>query len=117
MVDKRNSIRFKIKNRAFSKLSDHSCPYHVALILDMSTEGMAFSYLGKDAICQNLNKLDIMYEDGLCINDVCVKIISDIKIQRKKITTRRCGVQFVNLTPQQQQYIGNFIKAYAAGSA
>lgn len=117
MVNQRTCTRFKVKDRAFTKLSDNSSPYHVALIVDMSRSGMAFSYLGAASISPNVSCLDILYEDGLCLNAIPVKIISDISIERKKIPTRRCGVQFGELTPMQQSHIENFIQKYAEGTA
>ena len=82
-------------------------------IVDISRGGISFEYIPVDDTIVDNNVLDIILDDtGRRFNSLPFQSISDIEIPDpcySPVIMRRRGVQFVNLTTQQQFDLENFI--------
>lgn len=96
-----------------------SYPGKVGQIIDVSRRGLALSYVtNKDQPFSPL-ELDIVLPDGsVYLNKLPCRTISDFDTDDGttiKFATRRCGVEFGNLTDDQKFALNHFIQHYTAG--
>jgi len=85
----------------------------VGEIIDISRGGLAFRYVDRgDWKDMPPSDLGILFGNGeLCLEDVPLKVISDCAINDGINITRRCGVQFKELTEKQLEQLEYFIWA------
>jgi hypothetical protein len=107
LVERRKQARFQVKNPAF--VFD---AMNVGRIVDISVDGLAFTYDGKETWPRQLTELDLLIDRKTFLNRMPVRVVSDFIISeepRYRLITRQCGVQFGRLTPGQLQQLENFI--------
>jgi len=113
--EKRKQQRYLVKGRAIAIVSPNNIlPYE---ILDISQSGLAFSYRGLEQWENDLLELELIYDQECCIDKVPIKIISDSPLDDSSRALRRCGVQFGELTPNQQSQLEYFIQEHTIGIA
>lgn len=87
-------------------------------IVDISLGGLAFRYIPSPKASNRLSHIDILLTDGsFCLNKVPVQTISDFEIDSETsvdLETRRCSVQFGDLTDNQKSDLRYFIQTYAS---
>ena len=83
-------------------------------LVDVSQGGLAFNYEDKKPFNIGvLVRMDIIRDDVTILN-IPVKIISDIEIQNPAELSRRCGVEFGQLSREQQEKIAFLLKKFAS---
>ena len=114
LVNRRKYKRFKIDGRAFAYYETRSPK--IAEITDISIEGVAFSYVG---IAEKVNQpfeLEIILPDSTRLMEkLPCRTVSDCKLVSGMDDgrgTRRCSVQFSDLTDDQRVKIEDFIENY-----
>jgi len=112
-IEKRKRDRFKVRSGAFVSIKSDTDT--IGPIRDISRDGFAFRYIGKEGeICGPL-EVDIFYAgSGLYVQKVQSKTISDFKTDKKassgSLAIRQCCAQFFELTDNQISLLDYFIR-------
>ena len=114
LINQRQDRRFQIKNRAFAMLANWTIRFE---IIDISSKGLAFRYIGKEKWFSDLNELDLLYGEDFCLKKFPIISISDYTISKSFIPMRRHSVMFHKLQPHQQDQLQQFIRNCAKGNA
>jgi len=118
-AERREKERFRPQKMVFVAFK----PQFVKLgkILDISKGGLCCQYLAKeDQVREVAVQADIfMSENGYYLPDVSCKMVWDTETEEKMtfpvgFQSRRCGLQFVKLTKEQQDKIELFLQKYTA---
>jgi len=114
LTNRRQHERFRINGRAF--IYYEAPTPKIAEIIDISTDGVAFSYVGRaEPVNQNLSLEVILPDSTRFMEKLPCKTISDCQIDSatdQGLGTRRCSVQFENLADDQRGKIECFINDY-----
>jgi hypothetical protein len=89
-------------------------------IVDISTDGLAFTYVGDEQSLNVSSQLEIMPGDcSSRLREMPFEIISDSQTAPKADFTclemRRCSMQFGKLTPTQKRQLDGFIENHSTG--
>jgi hypothetical protein len=119
-IERRQSKRFKVAEGAFAALINHS--NKLGQIKDISEKGLSFRYIGSEAEHSEARELKIILGNGgLCLEGIPFKEVSDFEIKREfsfsSIRMRRIGLEFGELTPEQQARLSTFIQNHTIGEA
>ncbi len=110
--ERRQYNRFRARNDALVMIPTESAPSY-GFLVDISTGGISFEYIPVDDTTADTEELNIMLdESGRRFNNLRFKNISDFEISESHyspVIMRRRGVQFVDLTTEQQSNLENFI--------
>ncbi len=92
-------------------------PLEIGEITDISRGGIAFQYIQKEKQLDDFKTLDILVaEDDFYLQDLRINVVSDVPVAGDlglgPFTTRRMGVQFCDLTPEQETALSHFISSY-----
>ena len=113
--EKRNFPRYILKGRAIAVLSPTDImPYQ---IIDISRNGLAFSYRGSEGWGDDLLELILQDDENFYLDKIPIRIISDSPLDESSQYLRRCGVQFGELTPNQKAQLDYFIQKHLVGLA
>ena len=108
----RKRKRFQVPKGVFVGIGPHFAK--VGRLTDLSTDGLAFRYVGNSKPSSGSYADIFMLEGDLFLAKLPIKIISDVEIVEKapssSVTTRRCGVQFGELTQSQTGQLEYFIQ-------
>jgi c-di-GMP-binding flagellar brake protein YcgR len=114
LTDRRRHERFRINGRAFVYYENRGPK--IAEITDISTGGIAFSYVGIDESINQELSLEVILPDSTRFMDkLPCKTVSDCQMdldQDEGLGKRRCSVRFSDLTQDQQAKIASFIDDY-----
>ena len=114
MAERRKYERLKIKGKAVAYYKTHSPK--VAEIIDISQQGLAFSYVGSTEPPNSSFEIDIVFPDRTdYVEGISCRSVSDCEIASGTgdcIGTRRCGVQFGELTDDQRAKIQRLINGF-----
>ena len=116
MLERRKYKRFQVQDDAVAVLRpfvDMRGP-----IIDISRGGLAFRYITAKSSQDRSSKLDIMLPDlSFCLGSLPIKKICDFEVTSKLVfgntKTRRCSVQFRNLTNEQMSQLDHFIENHS----
>ena len=119
-VERRQMKRFKVAEGAFAALINHGSK--LGQIKDISALGLSFRYIDSDEAHTDASELKIILgSGGLCLDNVPFKEIADFEIKSEfsfsSIKMRQVGLQFGELTPDQQVRLKNFIQNHTIGEA
>jgi hypothetical protein len=124
-IDRRKHERFKIINAAFATVGAPSS--QKCMILDISSSGLAFRHFKntkniKEVDANDVNKLDISVTgEDIYLSKIPFKTVYDAEIKTEmpldKIKTRRRGIKFGRLTPQQRSQLANIIQKHTTTMA
>lgn len=108
--DRRADVRFKVENNAIAVLG----PLNEGLgeLVELSLEGFSFLYHEDEQLArETVENLTLFGEEPLCLGKVPIRTISDHAVETGPgdLVTRRCGVQFGELTPSQKNLLEKFI--------
>ena len=110
-VERRKHKRIRVKSGAFVGVGPHF--NQVGPLVDISTGGLAFCYMARKKQPNGLS-LDIFLTDGdFYLSYVPFKALSDSEIRNNTAgytPTRRCRVQFGDLTESQLSQLEHFIE-------
>jgi len=114
--EKRKYARYILTGRAVAILSPNNIiPYQ---ILDISRNGLAFSYYGSEFWNDEVLELELLDgEENFSLDKIPIRIISDCASDESSKNLRRCGVQFGELSPGQNALLDYFIQKYTVGIA
>jgi hypothetical protein len=115
MANQRKFKRFQVKGRAVAVLGNWTITFD---IIDISENGLAFCYVGKDKwVNEDLLAMDLYYENDFCLKELPIISISDFLFRHSFIPMRRHSVMFDMLSPQQQTQLQYFLNNYTVGQA
>jgi hypothetical protein len=119
-VERRHMKRFKVAEGAFAALINHGS--RLGQIKDISKLGLSFRYIDSEEEHPDARELKIILgSGGLCVDKVPFKKVTDFEIKSEfrfsSIKMRQIGLQFGNLTPEQQVRLNNFIQNHTIGEA
>jgi c-di-GMP-binding flagellar brake protein YcgR len=113
--ERRKAKRYLVKGRAMAVLSpNHILPYQ---IIDISRNGLAFSYHGQHIWDDELLQLEIYDDENIFLDKIPIRIVADCPLDESSKNLRRCGVQFGELTPSQKAQLEYFIQEHTIGLA
>ena len=119
-VERRQMKRFKVVEGAFAALVNHGSK--LGQIKDISGIGLSFRYIDSAEAQTDARKLKIILgSGGLCLDNVPFKKVTDFEIKSEfsfsSIRMRQIGLQFGELTPEQQTRLNYFIQNHTIGEA
>jgi len=110
--ERRQHNRIKARNNAYVIFPTTSATLY-GFIVDISRGGICFEYIPLDDSVVDADVLDIILSDtGRRFNSLPFQSISDTEIFDpcySPVVFRRRAVKFIDLTPQQQSDLENFI--------
>jgi hypothetical protein len=119
-IERRQSKRFKVAEGAFAALINHS--NKLGQIKDISEKGLSFRYIDSEEEHSKARELKIILSSGgLCLEGVPFKEVTDFEIKNEfsfsSIRMRRIGLEFGELTPEQEIRLNTFIQNHTIGEA
>jgi c-di-GMP-binding flagellar brake protein YcgR len=120
ILDKRRYERFQVPTySAYAAFRSHRPgSFIMGKIVDISLGGLAFRYFPRPKASNRSFHIDIFLMDGsFSLNKVPVQTISDFEIDSETsfgLETRRCSVQFGDLTDNQKFNLRYFIQTYSS---
>ncbi len=121
-TERRKFRRFLAQNAAFAVLRPHFTM--LGKIKDISRGGLAFEYIAHEGQKRGSSEIDILITgDRFYLPKIPSQKIYDIKIGEENQTlidrfeTRRCGLQFGELTEEQADELEFFLNNYTTGTA
>lgn len=118
--EQRRYIRFFTKRKTFAAL--RSGFDKVGKVLDISINGLAFSYIIEDTPLEKTFQVDIFQsENGFYLSNIPCRVIYDIQNKNLRydllIQPRRCGLCFGKLSKKQEDELLYFLKRYTKATA
>ena len=118
--ERRQWKRFKVAEGAFAALINHC--NKLGQIRDISEKGLSFRYIDSEEGPSEARELKIILSNGgLCLEGVPFKEVTDFEIKSEfsfsSIKMRRIGLEFGELTPDQQMHLNTFIQNHTIGEA
>ena len=108
--ERRRHERYKVQNRSTvltyptSTLSDS--------VLDVSATGLSFTYIGWEKWPQEGIKVDILDREYF-LENIPAHVISDLQLNEKSKSLRRCSVEFGLLDKDQKDNLRLYIESVA----
>ncbi len=117
MLERRKYKRLQVQNDAIAVLRpivDKRGP-----IIDISRGGLAFRYITAKNSPDRSSKLDILLSDlSFCLGSLPIRTVCDFEVTSELAfgytKTRRCSVQFRELTQEQMSLLDHFIENHSA---
>jgi len=118
LEEKRKFKRFKGKEGAFAAFTRPNEFMNVGQIQDISMGGLCAQYLSTNEDNKGCSEIKIFGTNDRFINlgGVQCRIVYDREVpedSRKQIRTRRCGVEFENLSAKRLSMLQDFIDSFA----
>jgi hypothetical protein len=119
VVERRKHKRFYAKDDTFAVLGPPSG--NIGQVMDISMGGLAFSYVAGEDQPNRSHKLSILLaEHSFHLTKIPIETIWDKEAEQlpfSSLRMRRCGLQFGELTRNQENQLEYFIENYARGEA
>ncbi len=119
--DKRKDVRMAVLEGAFIEFEE-GCDI-VGTLVDIARHGLSFTYEGDPGLCFPFSRIcaDISIpENGFSLEDVACRVVYDDVAHDMDDTdisaatvTKQCGVEFCELTEEQQEKLEFFIGCIA----
>ena len=112
-AEQRKYIRFLTRQKTFAAL--RSGFDKVGRVLDISINGLAFTYTLEEIIGAEYFQVDIFQsENGFYLSNIPCRIVYDIPIVNSKfnslIRPKRCGLCFGRLSEKQHNNLSGFLR-------
>jgi len=119
-VESRKYKRFKVKKGAFAILWPHS--KKIGEIIDISRNGLAFSYFADENLPNRSTAVDIFWHDhSFYLDSIPCKTVYEIEIADEPPSTQskmmRIGVQFEDVIASKSSQLNHFMQNYIIGEA
>lgn len=115
--ERRKLRRCRPETTAFVVLKTQHTPF-VCRLIDISTKGLAFSFLPSPEGLFDVQQLDIMLPHPVChMQNIPFKLVSDSEINigsAKGFATKRCGVEFKDLDQAQNARLNCLVETLLA---
>lgn len=120
--EKRKFKRFKGKEGAYAVFIRPEELVNLGRVIDISLGGLCFRYLSTGDMSRECSGIKIFGRDGnfFHIERVECKIVYDLEIPNgswAQISTRLCGVEFVNMTGEHKAMLRDFMERFAFDDA
>jgi DNA-binding response OmpR family regulator len=117
---KRLSVK-RGESARFTLLSTDSSAHH-GEIMDISMGGLSFRHSGEEMKPGLLMRVEVDSQKGFQFNVSPAKIVYDMRTDEKSSSshtgnTRRCGIQFVELSAEQSSHLKSFLRLHDIGNA
>ncbi len=113
-MERRKHTRYKSGGLGFVALHDGQS-HILGQLLDISQNGLSLRYLAENHIPETLKKsckLDIFSSDQeITLENVASEIVYDSDCEGGHIPTKRCALQFKDLTGEQEHTLGTYLSA------
>ncbi|MEN8245648.1 MAG: PilZ domain-containing protein [Thermodesulfobacteriota bacterium] len=118
--NRRKQKRFKAVNGAFAAVRQKS--NHVGQIKDISSGGLAFTYLANEGATNGARALDIFVtKHQLYIKDIPFQLVRDTQVEKKNpfstVPVRRRSVQFGELSEDQKSQLKHLMQYHTVGES
>jgi c-di-GMP-binding flagellar brake protein YcgR len=117
IVERRKHKRFQPQIDTPIILRSHHTK--AASIVDLSMGGVGFSCIGGEKVmCESMKISILPAENSFYLYKIPCKMVWNREVEKdhnSSLTTRRCGVQFDELTPHEVSQLEHFIQNYATG--
>ena len=117
-VEQRQYARFRVPGLSARVVFRRHWPRSpiVGDIVNISVGGLSFRYTASEKQSHRSSRLDILLNDGnLHLHKMPIKTIYDFEVHSETSSgfeTRQCGVQFEDLTDNQESDLMNFIRGH-----
>lgn len=112
MTERRRERRFNLRDGSAYTLL-HPPANKIGGLIDISFSGLAFSYFSVDGKKQTPDRIDILSDGDLVLENIPCETVNEFAIPNEQpfslITMRRCCVKFGNLTSDHVEQIQNLI--------
>ena len=120
-AERREEERFRPKKRTFVVFKPQF--HKLGKVLDISARGLCCQYLAKEEQVKDEPAVEadiFMSDNGYYLPDVACKLVWDTEAKEKMtfpigFQNRRCGLQFLNLTKEQQNKLDHYLQVHTAG--
>ncbi|ABK16676.1 PilZ domain-containing protein [Syntrophobacter fumaroxidans] len=117
MIEHRRSKRYVGKEGSFAVLIRKDEPITIGQIIDISSNGISVRYLSRKPQTVGFSYIKIFATNGHFVHmrRIECQVIYDIQIDKDSwysLATRRCGVEFGELSIEQKMDLNNFIKQH-----
>ncbi|MDY6952245.1 MAG: hypothetical protein SWE60_12085 [Thermodesulfobacteriota bacterium] len=117
-IEQRQYARFRVPGLGAYAVFRRHWPRSPVMgeIVDVGNGGLSFCYTTNDKQTWKPSELDILLTDGsFSLNRLHFRLVTDVALEDEAsigFATRRCGVQFQDLTDYQRSNLMYFIQAY-----
>jgi hypothetical protein len=118
-TDNRKDKRFSMGEEVIVALRNKSS--RVGRVKDISMGGLSFEHIYDEELEQEPSKRDVsLWVDSYSMTDIPCRVVYDIPISEPPeydyltvhFKTRRCGIQFIKLTKNQETQLDYFLKSH-----
>jgi hypothetical protein len=122
-TDKRKDKRFLVGEEVIVALRNKSS--RVGRVKDISVRGLSFEHIYDEELEGDSSKRDVsLWVDNYRMADIPCRVVYDIPISEPPeydylsvhFETRRCGIQFGELTENQETQLDFFLKTHTKGN-
>jgi hypothetical protein len=108
----RKTKRYLAQDRTLARMN--TSPEVLFHIIDISSGGLAFRYLGDDELESFPTEIDILYDEKFTLTELPVQPVADCVIEYGYLPMRRKCFRFGSLTPWQKAELEHFLANYTA---
>ena len=113
-VERRKHKRYLTRDGTYAVLRPPA--NKIGKIIDISLSGLAFSYFSTNGAPMECPGLDLLADEGLCMENMPYTLVDDCIIPNEQpfsqITMRRHCIQFNGLTEEHKKQLQSFIDKY-----
>lgn len=114
IIERRGHKRYLVRDGTYAFL--RAPANKIGQIIDISLSGLAFCYFSTNGASRDADGLDLLADDGICLEDIPYTTINDFILPTEQpfsqITMRRRCVKFGSLTEKHQEHLQKIIKKY-----
>jgi len=120
LTDRRKHVRYRAKDHVYVNIRSRF-DEEIGQLIDISKGGLSLNYPLNDDRSTSYDELGILSSIDLATERISFKTVSDIEILNQlnfgHRRLRRHGLEFKNLTPEQEAKLDYFIKNFTLGEA
>ncbi|MCJ7600662.1 MAG: hypothetical protein MUO63_04060 [Desulfobulbaceae bacterium] len=113
-IERRGHKRYLVRDGTYAFLRPPA--NKIGQIIDISLSGLAFCYFSTNGASRDSNGLDLLADDGICLEDVPYTTINDFILPTEQpysqITMRRRCIKFGLLSKKHREYLQKIINKY-----
>jgi hypothetical protein len=117
MTERRRDKRYTLRDGSAYTLV-HPPANKIGGVIDISFSGLAFSYFSIDGKKQNPDRIDILSDGDLVLEDIPCETVNEFAIPNEQpfslITMRRCCIKFGPLSTGHREQIQSLIDKYGS---
>jgi hypothetical protein len=114
IIERRGHKRYLVRDGTYAFL--RAPANKIGQIIDISLSGLAFCYFSTNGASRDADGLDLLADDGICLEDIPYTTINDFILPTEQpfsqITMRRRCVKFGHLTEKHQAHLQKIINKY-----